>query len=33
LLFNFSQALFFTRKVKDSPAGLPVFVEDSLSFV
>jgi hypothetical protein len=32
-LFDFSQAVFFTRKVKDSPAGLPVFVEDPLSFV
>jgi hypothetical protein len=33
ILFDFSQAVFFTRKVKDSPAGLPVFVEDPLSFV
>jgi hypothetical protein len=32
-LFDFSQAVFFIRKVKDSPAGLPVFVEVPLSFV
>jgi hypothetical protein len=33
ILFDFSQPLFFTRNVKDSPASLTVFAEDPLSFV
>ena len=33
ILFDFSQPVFFARKVKDSPAGLTVFVEGPLSFV
>ena len=33
ILFDFSQTVFFTRKVKDNPAGVTVFVEDPLNFV
>jgi hypothetical protein len=32
-LFDFSQAFFFARNVKDSLAGLTVFVRDPLRFV
>jgi hypothetical protein len=33
MLLDFSEAIFFTCKVKDSSADLPVFVSASLGFV